>query len=72
METEDTHRSLYHLIVWRGNMGMVEHPVFKQMTNIKWDMYAAAPANRNFIFLVSVPEVVYPRGGAASHDSDML
>ena len=28
---EDIHSSLFHFLVWKGNMGIVEHAVFKQV-----------------------------------------
>ena len=32
-------------------MGIVEHPIFKQLTDTKWVLYGESPANWNFVIL---------------------
>ena len=60
--TGDTNSSFYHYLVWLGNMGLVEHPIFERLTNAKWEIYGKKRANINFGFLsifLSIWTVLY-------------
>ena len=43
--------SVYHYLVWLGNMGLVEHPIFERVTNAKWAIYGSKQAKWSFVFL---------------------
>ena len=52
LETEsDIKTSLFQFLVWQGNLGVIEHPVFKHLTEAKWELYGLKPTKNTFVFL---------------------
>ena len=44
----DIKTSLFQFLVWQGNLGIVEHPVFKHLTEAKWVLYGEKPTKKMF------------------------
>ena len=52
LDTEsDVKTSIYHFLVWKSNMGLMDHPIFKHLTEAKWELYGEQPTKKSFWFL---------------------
>ncbi|KAL5260835.1 hypothetical protein ACHWQZ_G006763 [Mnemiopsis leidyi] len=55
LDTEaDVKTSLFQFLVWQGNLGIVEHPVFKHLTETKWLLYGEKPTKKTFGLLAVI------------------
>ena len=54
MTEGDVKTSLFQFLVWQGNLGIVEHPVFKHLTETKWVLYGEKPTKKSFGLLAII------------------